>query len=209
MNRRIGMSAVLAASLLTTASGAGDILESEYETKAGFLLNFAEFVEWPTHAFPDAAAPIVLGVIGEDPFGDVLERLKKKRVNGRRIEIRRFKGALEFRGEETPGRRQDDLVVKRNRKMQELKACHILFVSPSERNSLPLVLKPLKGANILTVGETTEFIHQGGVIGFVCVGTKIQFEVNLSAAEEARLKISSKLLNLARVVEGGREEEKN
>ncbi len=209
MNLRIVFVMAALTLLVPNASGAEVTSRSEYETKAGFMLNFAEFVEWPLHVFPDAGAPIVLGVIGEDPFGDVLEKLTGRPVNGRRIEIRRFKGALEFRGQEMPGRRQDDLATKRGRKLQELKGCHILFVSPSERNLLPQVLKQLKGGGILTVGETSEFIQQGGVIGFIRVGGRIQFEINLSAAQEAQLKISSKLLNLARLVEGAPPPERN
>src|SRR2546430_21732 len=137
---------------------------NEYEVKAGYLLNFVEFVEWPPSAFPDARSPVVLGVIGKDPFGAELDKLQDKIVNGRRLQIKRFKGALEFRGEETPGRRQDDLAVKRARKLAELRSCHILFISSSEKNYLPLILKPLKGASVLTVSETEAFVGAGGII---------------------------------------------
>jgi hypothetical protein len=200
---------VAALILFTGVNGTEETAGSEYESKADLMLTFAEFIEWPAYAFPDAAAPIVLGVIGEDPFGDVLEKLKDHPVNSRKIEIRRFRGNSEFRGQETPGRRQDDLTSKRNRKVQQLKGCHILFISPSERNSLPQLLKPLKGGNILTVGDTSEFIRQGGIIGFVRMGKRFQFEINLSAAQEAQLKISSKLLDLARVVEGAPPPDRN
>src|SRR5438128_5254667 len=78
---------------------------ADYETKAGYLLNFVEFIEWPSGAFPEAMSPVILGVIGKDPFGAELDKLKDKVVKGRKLQIKRFRGALEFRGEETPGRR--------------------------------------------------------------------------------------------------------
>ena len=66
---------IAAVILFTTVNGTEETVGSEYESKAGLMLTFAEFVEWPAYAFPDASAPIVLGVIGEDPFGDALEKL--------------------------------------------------------------------------------------------------------------------------------------
>src|SRR5690242_18007233 len=173
---------------------------SKYETKAGYLLNFAEFIEWPAASFSNAKSPIVLGVVGKDPFGAELDKLQGKTVNGRKLQIKRFKGALEFRGEETPGRRQDTLALKQAKKLGELKSCHILFVSASEKNYLPLILKPLKGAGILTVGDTEMFVHEGGIINFLDSINRVQLEINLDAAEQARLKISSKLLSLAKVI---------
>ncbi len=109
---------------------------SDYETKAGYLLNFVEFVEWPAAVFPGPTSPLVIGVMGKDPFGAELDKLQGKTVNGRKLEIKRFKGALEFRGEETPGRRQDNLAVKQARKLAELRSCHILFISSARRKRL-------------------------------------------------------------------------
>ena len=174
--------------------------------KAGILLNVAEFVEWPTNAFADTTAPIVLGVLGKDPFGPDLDKLQGRKIDGRTIEIRRFKGSLEFRGEETPGRRQEGLAEKRSKKARELKACHILFISSSEKDFLEAILKSIKDSSVLTVGELPEFTRQGGVVGFAGSGAKVLLEINLDAATEARLKISSKLLSLSRVI-GGREVE--
>jgi len=173
---------------------------NEYQTKAGYLLNVVEFVEWPAGAFSGANSPIVLGVIGKDPFGAELNKLENRVINGRKLQIKRFKGTLEFRGEETPGRRQDDLALKRARKLAELRSCHILFISASEKDRLPSILKPLKGASTLTVGETEAFARGGGVVNFLSDGSRVQLEINLNAAEQARLKISSKLLSLAKVV---------
>jgi hypothetical protein len=180
---------------------------SDKEVKANFLMNFAEFIEWPEGAFASPSAPIVVGVVGEDPFGAELDKLRDKMVNGRKLEIKRFKGGLEFRGEVTPGRRQDELIARRAKKMQELKECHILFLSSSEKKSLPALLKPLQSECVLTVGDTESFAHQGGIINFIKVQDKVHLEINLGAAERARLKISSKLLNLAKVIKGEREAE--
>jgi len=207
MSRRILISLTLGALLLQTNVSAATS-RSKYETKAGYLLNFAEFIEWPAGAFSDAKSPIVLGVVGKDPFGVELDKLQGKTVNGRRFEIKRFKGALEFRGEETPGRRQDDLAVKQTKKLAEMKTCHILFITASERNFLPQTLKPFRGASVLTVGETDSFAREGGMITFVDRENNVHLEINLAAAEQARLKISSKLLSLAKVIQVERESDK-
>ena len=183
-------------------------LRNEYEIKAGYLLNFVEFIDWPSGAFPHSRSPIILGILGKDPFGAELEKLQSKVTGGRQLEIKRFKGSLEFRGEETPGRRQDDLVLRKAKKLAELKSCHILFISSSERNYVPLILKPLKGSSVLTVGETQSFAHEGGIVNFFDDGNRVQLEINLDAAEEARLKISSKLLSLAKIVSAEHPEQK-
>jgi hypothetical protein len=196
--------------LLLLAASLADAMAEEAASpsaaavKAGYLLNLAEFVEWPTNAFPDSAAPIILGILGGDPFGSELEKLNGRKIEGRAIEIRRFKGALEFRGQETPGRRQEDLAQKRNKKIRALKACHILFISSTEKDFVAAILKSLNDSSVLTVGELPGFTQSGGVVGFAGSGARIRIEINLAAAEEARLKISSKLLSLARVI-GGKE----
>src|SRR5882672_5137921 len=124
MFRKILASLALVAGLLQISVSAA-ALGSKYETKAGYLLNFAEFIEWPAGAFSGAKSPIVLGVVGKDPFGPELDKLQGKTANGRTLAIKRFKGALEFRGEETPGRRQDDLPARQAKKLAEMKSCHI------------------------------------------------------------------------------------
>jgi hypothetical protein len=194
--------------LLIQTTFAAATPRSKYETKAGYLLNFAEFIEWPAGTFANAKSPIILGVLGKDPFGPELDKLQGKVVNGRKLEIKRFKGALEFRGEETPGRRQDDLPAKQAKKLAEMKSCHILFITSSEKNYLTQTLKPFRGASVLTVGETDSFAREGGMITFVDSENNVQLEINLAAAEQARLKISSKLLSLAKVIKIEREAEK-
>ena len=146
--------------LFTGVNGTEETAATEYESKASLMLTFAEFIEWPAYVFSDAAAPIVLGVIGEDPFGDVLEKLKDHPVNSRKIEIRRFRGNLEFRGQETPGRRQEDLTSKRNRKIEQLKGCHILFIGESEQRHLVTILRGVQGAVRRRCGTGRQFLLQ-------------------------------------------------
>ncbi|HEX2711650.1 MAG TPA: YfiR family protein [Candidatus Acidoferrales bacterium] len=176
---------VLALILVAAGAGAGSVLRAwaqsepppEYQIKAAFLYNFAKFVEWPADAFADPHAPLVLGIVGEDPFGSVLDKLVlDKTVNGR------------------------GLLIKRLKHGPDLRNCHILFVSSSERKRVAQILESLQGASVLTVGETQRFAQSGGVIDFILEENKVRFEINSDAAARARLNISSKLLALARIV---------
>lgn len=149
----------------------------EYRIKAAFLYNFTLYTEWPSTAFEKADSPIVVAVLGDDPFGPELEAaVQGKTVRGRAIEVRRY-GQL---GDVGP--------------------CHILFLSSSYAKQLPQVLSKFSKLPSLTVGETEDFTRSGGMIRFFVDENKIRFEVNTDAAVRARLKLSSKLLHLARVV---------
>ena len=148
---------------------------NEYQIKAGFLINFVKFVEWPAESFADGGAALVIGLIGDDPFGGALdEMVSGKTINSRRLEVRRLKWG------------------------QDLKGCHLLFVSTSERKRLSQIIDALKGSSVLTVGEMGQFNQQGGIINFVMDAKKVRFEINVTMADRAKLKISSKLLALAR-----------
>jgi hypothetical protein len=152
---------------------------SEYEVKAAYLFNFAKFVEWPAQSFPTDSSPLVFGVLGKDPFGETLEQaFAGQKVGGRGFEIRR--GA----------------------RIQDLGPCHILFISDSESERLEAVLDSIRGMNALTVSDLDKFASSGGVIGFFHEEKRIRFEVNPDAAQRAGLKLSSKLLKLARIVKG-------
>ncbi|MFI5174453.1 MAG: YfiR family protein [Terriglobia bacterium] len=149
----------------------------EYQVKAAFLYNFAKFIEWPSNVAADPNSPFVLGIMGDDPFGADLEQtINGKAVNGRRLVIKRFK-----RG-------------------QPLDLCQILFISSSEQGHLTQILDSLKGSSVLTVGEADHFAQSGGIINFTLKDDRVRFEINLGAADRARLKISSKLLVLGEVV---------
>ena len=169
---------MLACSVLTHAAPAAEPIVDEYQVKAAFLFNFAKFVEWPNEAFSDPNAPLVITVFGEDPFNGSLEAVKGKLVNNRKLTIRRVKD------------------------IQEIGKSNVLFVSPSARKELGRILEALQGQNVLTVGEDGAFTQCGGIINFVKEDNRVRFEVNVTAAERAGLKISSRLLALARIVKG-------
>ena len=153
-------------------------VSSEYLIKAGFIYNFANLVQWPSNAFAQPDSPIVIGILGEDPFGTVLDRvLAGKRVNGRVFLVKRLKSVV------------------------DLKECHILFVSSSEPTHLAEAIHSVKGMPILTIGEIPGFAKRGGIINLVLEDNKVHFEVNVEAAKEADLIISSRLLALARIVQ--------
>jgi hypothetical protein len=152
---------------------------SEYEVKAAIIFNFVKFVDWPAEAFA-GGGQVVVGVVGDDPFGGSLDKaISGKSVNGRALRTRRLKWG------------------------QDLKGCHVLFVSSSERKRLPQILDSLTGASVLTVGEMERFAHDGGMIRLKKENNKVGFEINPANAERARLRINSRLLALAQVVKGG------
>jgi hypothetical protein len=147
----------------------------EYEIKAAFLLNFLQFVEWPAAVASNSAAPMVIGILGEDPFGAVLdENIKGESVHGR------------------------PLAIKRERKASQLKDCQLVFIARSEKGQLKDCLNELRGASVLTVSDLDSFCRQGGMIALFNEGGKVRFEINQTAALESKLKISSKLLRLGR-----------
>jgi hypothetical protein len=150
---------------------------SEYQVKAAFLYNFAKFVEWPPDPSRALNDPMTICIVGQDPFGTVLdEAVQGKTVSGHRLAIRRSKPGQSWRG------------------------CQIAFISSSEGKDLPSVLESLTRSGVLTVGETERFAQLGGMINFVIEQDRVHFEVNVEAAERAGLKISSKLLSLAKIV---------
>lgn len=149
----------------------------EHDVKAAFLLNFARFVEWPPKAFPTPTAPLLIGIVGDNPFGDVLERtLEHQTVQGRPIVFRHIPDG------------------------EELSRCHVLFVSRSLENQYDKILERLQGLPVVTVGETENFVREGGVIGFAVVDDIVRFDINTRAAGTAGLKFSSKLLAVARSI---------
>jgi len=154
----------------------------EYQVKAIFLFNFAEFVEWPPEAFPKTEAPLIIGILGDDPFGPYLdETIRGETVNDR------------------------PLAVQRYRQVEEIKTCHMLFISRTEADRLELILASLKGLNILTVADAEGFAKRGVIVRFVIEQNKIRLKINLEAAKAANLTISSKLLRPAEIVTSEKE----
>ena len=148
----------------------------EHEIKAAFLYNFVKFVDWPSEVLPETSDTITICVLSDDPSAEALESLRGKMVKGRRLSTRRIEG------------------------VKDVESCHVLFISSSEEKRVPQVMQNLHGSSVLTVGEMERFIQSGGIINFVIERNKVRFEINPTSAERARLKLSSQLLSLARVV---------
>jgi hypothetical protein len=176
--------AAIVAVLLALAAGPGraQAPPTEYQVKAVFLFNFSQFVDWPAAAFADRRSPLVIGVLGRDPFGATLDEIVRgETVNGRPLAVRRYES------------------------IEQLDTCHILFIERSQVEQFDTIIAALKGRSILTVGDFAGFARRGGIIRFVTVGNKIRLRVNLVAAQQARLTISSKLLRPAQIVEPGQD----
>ncbi len=147
----------------------------EYAIKAGFLYNFTKFVDWPADAFKDAQSPLVVCIIGKDPFGNKLDVLENKTISGRKVIVRRLAA------------------------FDNTEKCQVVFIGRSENDQAPAILKAARTRNILAISETPNFCSSGGMINLFLEGDKVRFEINIRNAEKARLKISSQLLNLAKI----------
>ena len=146
----------------------------EYRVKAAYLLNFTRYVEWPSRAFAAPSDPLRVCVLGSDPFGEALEQTFAGRTaQGRRITVSRVEAAAQARD------------------------CHLVFISHDEWRRHPDVLAAVQSPGVLTVGEGSGFAESGGVLSFVPVQRTVRFAVNLDASNHARLRISSRMLELA------------
>jgi hypothetical protein len=150
---------------------------SEYDIKAVFLFNFSQFVEWPESAFAHEQAPLVIGVLGRDPFGSALQdAVRGETVNGRTLAVRHYP------------------------ELADVADCHILFIDRTQQPRLEEILSTLSERNCLTVSDAEGFAQAGGVIQFVTIDNRIRLQINLDAAKLANLTISSKLLRPAQIV---------
>jgi hypothetical protein len=152
---------------------------SESQLKAAFMVNFPKYVDWPQSAFVETNSPIVVAIFGEADFEEELGKM----ITGRSVGGR----ALVFRKVATEN---------------EIAGCHVLFIGDSERRRIAELMGILKRASVLTVGDSDDFLDLGGVIKLVRRARKVRLEVNVSAASQVQLKISSKLLGVADVVKG-------
>jgi hypothetical protein len=150
----------------------------EYTIKAVFLYNFTQFVEWPESAFAEETSPLIIGILGKDPFGSSLDET----VRGERV-------------------KNHPLVVKRFKTAAEITRCHILYININEKAQLKSILESLKVKNILTVGDVSNFASNGGMICFFTEKNKTRIRINIEAVKNSELTISSKLLRLADLVE--------
>lgn len=150
---------------------------AEHEVKAAYLYQFGRYVEWPADQGATGSS-LLICVLGHDPFGLALDEIVKGKVIS-----------------------THPVVVKRILGPSELQDCRILFVSPSEDDRLPAILKALGKKTVLTVGEGIQFTRRGGMVAFTSEDRKVRFVVNLAAVEAAKLRLSSQLLRLAVSVE--------
>jgi hypothetical protein len=149
----------------------------EYQVKAVFLFNFAQFVQWPPAAFAGADTPLVIGVLGEDPFGTFLDdTVKDEKVNNRPLQIQRYG------------------------QVDDIKTCHVLFVGRSEANRLTQILASLQHRSVLIVSDLDDFVRQGGMVQLATIQNKVRLMINVEATRTANLMISSKLLRSAELV---------
>jgi hypothetical protein len=167
----------------------------EYQIKAAFLYNFIKFVDWPEET-SDANVPIIIGIIGNNPFGSAFDPIKDKLVKDRKVTIKQFEGL--------------DALVKSSKldksgkhpQADAVRGCDLLFICSSEKEKLKETLDLIKDHDVLTVADMPGFLESGGMINFTIEENKVAFEINTVASEQAKLKIRSQLLRLAkRVVE--------
>ncbi len=198
MKSKVYILVVFAVALFGVAAGADTDPDcancGAYKLKAAFIYNFIKFVEWPKDKIADGNEPISVGIIGKDPFGNAFEPLKDKQAKGRKVVIKRFKGFEELK--EIHGKDKAGL----QREIKAIRKCHVLFICHSEKESQRDIINSVKGSSILTVGEMEVFFKSGGIINFLMEEKKVRFEINDTAAKRAKLKISSKLLRLAKRV---------
>jgi len=163
--------------LLSAGAAPPDEPPSEYEVKAAYLVNFARFVEWPESSFARNQRVLTIGILGTDPFGPAVQDLLEGRVLGSRT-----------------------LTVLRFARLDDVQPVQILFVTGLEGAQVPQLLEKLHGAAVLTVGDKEGLARAGFVINFVLEQNRVRFEVNPAAAKQVGLKISSKLVSVAKVV---------
>ena len=150
--------------------------KSEYALKAVFLYNFCRFIEWPKSAFSSPNEPIIIGIVGDDPFGALLdEAIQGESQHGRSIRIEHY------------------------RKPEAIGHCHLLFVGRSEAIRLDAILAAVSGKSIVTVGETDAFLDRGGMIALTSERNHVRVHLNPEMLRAARLDVSSKLLRIAEI----------
>jgi len=150
---------------------------NEYKVKAVFLYTFAKFVEWPPEALAGPSGALTICILGDDPFGSFLDEVVKAKSIA-----------------------EHPLVVLRMANLPVARECRILFIAASERRRMPAVLAATATPGLLTVGDTAEFAAQGGVIALRLDGERIRLLVNLTSADKAQLRVSSRLLSIATIV---------
>lgn len=150
----------------------------EYQIKAVFLFNFFQFITWPEETFENADAPMIIGILGKDPFGPYLEEaVQNEKIDGHPLALKRFP------------------------RLTDVDTCHILFISADLSERIPVIAKTLKGKNILTVSDAHNFAKNGGMIRLFTENNKIKLRINLEMLRAEKFVVSSKLLRLAEIID--------
>lgn len=179
--KKIFRRALFVLSLIFLSLGQAQAQSKEYQLKAAFLYNFAQFVQWPSTSFTNPDAPFCIGILGDDPFGSSLEEI----VRGEAIDNHRLK-------------------IVRGQTFEDLKDCQLIFISKSEEDHLADIMSKIDSKPILTVSEIGHFTQDGGAINFYLQGGKVRFEINPGSAQRGGLKLSSQLLSLGKIVGAGK-----
>lgn len=172
--------APLCAALLLLSAPAAARPADLNATKAEMLWNIAKFIQWPDQSTTGAQGSLVFTILGEDDLAVALAQLlSTKSINGKAVFVRFVRRAQDARGSQ------------------------ILYIAGSEAAHVEEVLAAVPGAGVLTVADVPAFAAHGGMVGFATEGPRVRFEINLGHAEHQGLKVSAKLLALARVVDSG------
>lgn len=150
--------------------------ELENKVKTAYIYNFTKFIDWPGDTGAETSAPLKICFLGSDPLRTLLGELNNRQVRGRSIKVVRIKD------------------------VDAIPPCNVIFISRSEERKLSLILERLQGTHALTVSDISQFSHKGGMIGFVTENERVKIEVNQKSVRLAGLKVSAKLLEIARVI---------
>ena len=151
--------------------------EVEYKLKAAYLFHFLQFAEWPDSVFENEKSPIILAVLGKDPFGKILDETVMSEKIG-----------------------DHPIIIKRFQSFNQLGFCHVLYISSSEKYTFRNILKHIGVSPVLTISDIDGFSEQGGNISFYLEENKVRFAINMQTLKQADLKVSSKLLRLAKII---------
>ncbi len=168
---------VVVALLSGNSVASSSIGSTEYNLKAAYLYQFTKFTQWPSQLFSDQDSPIQICILGKDPFGKSLDSFSNRVSQGRKLSIKYLPS------------------------LQNITNCHVVFISRSEDQKLPQILHRIEGSPVLSVSDIDNFAHRGGIIGFVPRQRKVGLEINIEASHASGTKISSKLLEVATLVQ--------
>ena len=169
----------------------------EYKIKAAFLYNFIKFVDWPEGKVVNGDV-ITIGIIGNNPFGQAFEPVKGKKIKDRELVVKQFPGLEQYKTEAEDKTKYEEEYCAEYK--SALEKCHVLFISSSEKDYVKVITSIVKDSSVLTVSELKDFLNNKGVIKLLMEEKKVRFKINVTAARQAKLKVRSQLLRLAKEI---------